>query len=259
MYRILFDMGPITIYSYGAMIALGFIFIIFGMRHFAPKIGLTADNATDIVIGAIFGGMVGARLYYVFVYNWSYYLANPLQVFNLREGGLVFFGGLIGGAGVVIGIIVYKKWPLWEIADVAAIFVPLGYAFGRIGCFLNGCCYGIPTDGFWGISFRELGGASYYPTMLYSSFLGFLLFGFALWYRNKRTFAGEAFIIYMAIYSIGRFLIEFLRTNPKVFGILSVGQFTGLVTIVMAGILYPILKKRNSYAISKEDDDLRSA
>lgn len=255
MYRILLDIGPITIYSYGAMIALGFLLIVYGMGKLSPQIGVKSDNVIDLVLGAAIGGIVGSRIYYVLAYDFSYYLANPIQIFNIRQGGLVYFGGLIGGSLVVIAIILYRKWPLWEIADLAGIFIPLGYTFGRIGCFLNGCCYGIETDSFWGITFREVAGGPYHPTMLYSGVIGLALFIFGLWYRKKRSFAGEAFLLYLILYSVGRFFVEFLRVNPSVFGLLTVAQSTSILITITATILYPILKRKNAYKSIEDEGD----
>lgn len=261
MHRILLDIGPITIYSYGAMIALGFLLIVYGMGKLSPQIGVKADNIIDLVLGAAIGGVIGARIYYVLAYDFSYYLENPLQIFNIRQGGLVYFGGLIGGAVVVIAIILYRKWPLWEIADLAGIFIPLGYAFGRIGCFLNGCCYGIETDTFWGMNFKEVGVGNYHPTMLYLAAIGLALFIFGLWYRKRRSFAGEAFLLYLIIYSVGRFFVEFLRVNPSVFGLLTVAQSTSILIVAIAMILYPILKRKNAYKSNddKGEDEIKSA
>lgn len=254
VYKVLLEIGNITIYSYGAMIALGVLSIIYLAGKIAKDIGLTSDNIIDLVVAAVVGGVIGSRIYYVLAYNFDYYLQNPWQIFNIREGGLVFFGGLIGGALAVIGLIYYKKWPIWEIADLAGLFVPLGYFFGRIGCFLNGCCYGVATNCFLGVAFPSLDGQKYHPTMLYSAILGLGLFFFALWYRKKRRFAGESFLYYLIFYSIGRFFIEFLRENPKVFNILTVAQVTGIVTIIVSLILYPYLRRKNAY---KEKDDVK--
>lgn len=255
MQRILLELGPVTIYSYGAMIALGFLLVSYGMGRLAPQIGLTFDNVIDLLVGAAVGGIVGSRLYYVLAYNFPYYLQNPLQIFNIREGGLVYFGGLIGGAIVVIGLMRYRKWPMWEIADLAAVFVPLGYFFGRVGCFLNGCCFGITTNSFWGVRFRELDGNSYHPTMVYLGLFSLCLFLFALWFRKRRTFAGQAFLLYLIFYSIGRFSVEFLRINPMVFGLLTVSQVTGLLTVIVACVICPILRRKNAYITEKSEDD----
>lgn len=261
MHRVLLDMGPLTIYSYGAMIGLGFLIIIYGMGKLSPQIGVKSDCIIDLVMGAAAGGVIGSRIYYVLAYDFSYYMENPIQIFNIRQGGLVYFGGLMGGTMVVIAIILHRKWPLWEIADLAGIFIPLGYTFGRVGCFLNGCCYGIETNSILGVSFKEVGRGSFHPTMIYLAMISLSLFVFGLWYRKRRKFAGEAFLLYLFFYSIGRFLVEFLRVNPMIFGFLTVAQVTAIVTMGITGALYPILKGKNAYK-NKDDnseDEIKTA
>lgn len=247
------NIGPITIYSYGLMIALGILLIIFGLRRMAPSIGVDRERITDLALFAILGGVLVSYLNYVISYRWEAFVANPLVIFRFWEGGMVFLGGLLGGTAFAVLFIRWKKLPLWEIADLAAIFVPLGYAMGRIGCFFAGCCHGIPTDSFLGVTFPPgsyadlaFPGLAVHPTQLYSAFLGFSLVGFALLFRKHRSFTGQSFLLYLIIYGIGRSLIEMLRINPTVVGNLSVAQFTGLLMVVVAAALYPLLRKKNA-------------
>ena len=257
MYPVLFEIGPLKVYSYGLMMAIGILAAIFAARKMAPKIGIDPEKITDMAIFAVLGGLIGSYVNFVISYDWSKFQADPLGVLRFWEGGLVFLGGLIGGTIFAILFIRRHKWPLWEVADICAVSVPLAYGFGRIGCFLAGCCYGTSCELPWAITFPGHLTACH-PTQLYSMLLGFGLAAFAYFFRNKRRFAGQSFLFYLFFYGLGRGIIEFFRINPTVFGTsITVAQFTGLVLIVAATVLYPILRKRNKYnrEITQEETD----
>lgn len=239
------NLGPVTIYTYGLMMALGFLLIIFGVRRMAPSIGVNPEHITDLALFAILGGFFGAYINYVISYDWARVAANPLNFFRFWEGGMVFLGGLLGGIAFALLFIWWRKMPLWEVADLAAIFVPLGYAMGRVGCFFAGCCYGVATSVPWACTFPGSMGPVH-PTQLYSALLGFALMAFALLFRKYRSFAGQSFLLYLMIYGVGRSLIELLRENPTVVGGLSVAQFTGLLLVAAAAAIYPWLRRKNA-------------
>jgi len=247
MYPDLFSIGPVTVHTYGLMIAIGIWAAILVARHFSPRIGVDPERFTDMAIVAVLGGLFGSYVNYIISYDWSRFASDPSSLFRFWEGGLVFLGGLIGGIVFAMLYIRKHKMPLWEVADIAAIAVPLAYGFGRIGCFFAGCCYGEVCDLPWAVTFPgEI--VARHPTQLYSMLLGFGLAVFALWFRKRRTFAGQSFLLYLMLYGIGRGLIEMLRINPTVFGTpLSVAQFTGLVLVVVAGIAYPLLRRHTAY------------
>lgn len=248
MFPVLLDLGPVSIYTYGVMIAIGCTAAILVARKLSPPAGIDPENFTDLAIFAILGGMAGSYVNFVISYDWSRFASNPLSILRFWDGGLVFLGGLIGGIVFAVAYARTKKMPVWEVADIAAVCVPLAYGFGRIGCFSAGCCYGDACDLPWAVTFPGHMIARH-PTQLYSAALGFALFAFALLFRKRRTFAGQSFLFYLIFYGIGRGLIEMLRENPLVFGTpLSVAQFTGLILIIVAGVLYPILRKRNTYS-----------
>ena len=247
MRQVLFEIGPIKVYTYGLMMALGIWSAILVARRMAPKIGIDPEKITDMAIYAVLGGLFGSYVNFVFSYDWSGFKADPLGVLRFWEGGLVFLGGLIGGIVFAIIYIRRHKWPLWEIADICAIAVPLAYGFGRIGCFFGGCCYGQACSLPWAVTFP---GHLFprHPTQIYSMLLGFGLAAFAYFFRKRRRFAGQSFLFYIFFYGLGRGAIEFLRVEPKVFGTgLSVAQFTGLFLMAAAVALYPVLRKRYSF------------
>ena len=248
MHPVLFQLGPVEVFTYGVMMALGFAAAILVARTMAPKIGVDPERFTDLGIVAIVGGLVGSYVNYIISYDWSRFASNPASLFMFWEGGLVFLGGLIGGTVFAVVFIKRHRLPLGEVADIVAICVPLAYGIGRIGCFFAGCCYGVPSEVAWAVSFPGHFVARH-PTQIYSVLLGLGLAAFALLFRNRRTFAGQSFLFYLMFYGIGRGLIEVLREEPSAFGTpLSVAQFTGLALVVVSAVLYPILKKRNLFS-----------
>ncbi len=247
MYPVLFEIGPLRIYTYGLMMAIGILVAILVARKLAPKISVDPEKMTDMAMFAVLGGLVGAYVNYIISYDWSRFKADPLSVLRFWNEGLVFLGGLIGGLIFALIFIRRQKWSFWEIADICAIAIPLAYGFGRIGCFFAGCCYGEACELPWAITFPGQMVARH-PTQLYSMLLGFGLAAFAYFFRPKRRFAGQSFLFYMFFYGLGRGIIELLRIEPTVFGTnLSVAQFTGILLMVVAVVLYPILRKRNRY------------
>lgn len=252
MHPVLFKIGSLKFYSYGLMMALGIWAAIMVARRLSPKVGIEPEKFTDMALFAVLGGLIGSYINYIISYDWSRFKADPLSVLKFWEMGLVFLGGLIGGVVFAIIYIRRRRWSFWEVADICAVSVPLAYGFGRIGCFLAGCCYGVPCQLPWAVTFPGFT-VPRHPTQLYSMLLGFGLAAFAWAFRKRRRFAGQSFLLYLFLYGLGRGLIEILREEPKVFGTsLSVAQFTGLVLIAIAAVLYPILAKKNRY---KTDSD----
>jgi phosphatidylglycerol:prolipoprotein diacylglycerol transferase len=245
MHPILLKIGPITIYSYGVMIALGIITGLFLARRQARKEGIDPDKIIDITFYLLITALIGARLLFVLM-NFKGYIADPLAIFKIWEGGLVFYGGLV--PAVVVGIWYIKRLglPLWQVADILAPSLAIGHAMGRIGCFLAGCCYGAFCDLPWAITFTDSQslapqGIPLHPVQLYSSIALFALFIFLVLLRQKKTFQGELFWTYILCYASGRFLLEFLRADMRgglLAGVLSPAQVIG---IPVAGISVAML------------------
>jgi len=174
------------------------------------------------------------------------YRTDPMQLFSLdflRSGG-VFYGGLFGA--VLAGYILMKRYrlPWWKTADACAPGIAIGNFFGRQGCFAAGCCWGKPTSLPWGVKFSELGheitgvpiDAHLHPTQLYESFSMLIVFGFLLWLHKRKRFSGQVILLYVLLYSIIRFLIEFVRDDPRG-DILGLTTLTGLSTSQIISII----------------------
>lgn len=210
MHPILFQLGPLTLRSYGLMMAISFVLgiglaVILNRRN-GREDDLIFDVATWIMIGAV----VGARLLYVIVEP-ADYLAQPWRVLFVWEGGLVYYGGLIGASLLTYWYLKKIKAPLWSVADCLAPGLALGQVTGRFGCFFNGCCYGV-EDHVHGVVFPSLNdGIPHLPVMLYEAAFCLLLANYLFWFWSRKAYDGQVFWSYVMLYAIWRFFIEFLR------------------------------------------------
>ncbi|NLB89069.1 MAG: prolipoprotein diacylglyceryl transferase [Syntrophomonadaceae bacterium] len=248
MCPVLFNIGSLSVYSWGFMLAVAVIIGIYGVGKLFEQEGFDKENVVDMVLLMVVAGIIGARLAYIVVYEWSTFISNPLSLFSLGTGkivGLIWYGGLVGGA-IPFFIYVYKKkLPVWFVADMFAPFVALGYALVRIGCFLNGCCYGGITDSALGVVFPYVDALTRHPAQLYSTALNLLLFGFLIWFYPRRRFNGQVFIYYILGYSVYRFVVEFFRESLIMYGPISLGQVYTLILLAI-GILLYFWRKSNS-------------
>jgi len=265
MHRILFNIGSFPIYSYGVMIALAFILgILLAMKE-AKRIGENSERILDISLYVILGGLLGGRLGYVIFYL-DYFLKNPIKIFYFRQGGLSFLGGFILAFILGSWYVLRNKLSFWKYTDIAAPPLALGIGIARIGCFLNGCCFGIASEKY-GIRFPALNMPPVYlqqlkdgliasgsshtlpviPTQLYSSLYAFLIFLILLWVKKYKKYDGYLFLNFLVLYSISRFIIEFFRffdNNYKVFNYLTVTQAVCIILAFGSLICMNILKKR---------------
>jgi len=241
VHPILFRIGKVNVYSWGFMLAIAVIVAIFGISKMFEKEGYEKDTALDLIIITVLSGLLGARLLYVLIYQWDMFTNNPLVVFSLTNGGfsgLVWYGGFFGGLIAFVIYIWKKNLSFWKIADIFAPFTALGYGIVRIGCFLNGCCYGKVTDSAFGVVFPYVDAFPRHPTQLYSSAANILIFIFLMWYLPRKKFDGQIFLIYLMTYSIYRFVVEFFRANLVMYGPLSTSQTYSVVLFVAAVLLY---------------------
>ena len=242
----LFSIGPVVIHGYGLMIGIGFILCVLMGAKRAKKHGLSADALWDIALYGIVFGFLGAKLLFVLV-EFKAFLANPMSV--LGSEGFVVYGGIIAG---VLSAIVYcriKKVVFLEYFDLAAPSIALAQGFGRIGCFLAGCCYGRETDSWCGVVFPEGGqapaGVKLLPTQLFSSAGDFLLVVVLILYHKKAKHTGDVGAMYMLLYGVGRFVLEFFRSDDRgEVGALSTSQAISLVIVAGAFLLFAWNRKR---------------
>ena len=246
MYPILFEIGPLKIYSYGFMLVIAFYTCFYLLNHDMKRLGYDNKFAPDIVFWAAVGGILGSKLYYL-LENLDQVIQDPFGMI-FSGSGLVFLGGLMGGTFGVTMVLRKNNLPWLVFADIVAPLLILGYGIGRIGCFLVGDDYGIASDLPWAMTFPN--GlpptlSAVHPTQMYETILALGIFSF-LWSRRKNVqVTGNLFFTYLILAGVERFMIEFIRINEKYF----FGEFSGaqIISVIMICIgtyflLYPVPK-----------------
>ena len=239
MYPELFSVGPITVYSYGVLLAVSYLLGLRLAMYRAKMWGLNANRVLDLGIYIIIAALIGAKLLLLIV-DFDQFRQSPADLLSLARSGGVFYGGLILAVLVAFWYISRHQLPFWTTCDVFAPGIALGHVTGRLGCFAAGCCYGRPTELPWGITFHNplaaanVGtplGIPLHPTQLYEAGAELLILGLLLGIeRRGRPFAGRTFWLYMLLYAVSRYIVEFFRGDPRgeMFG-MSTSQVISLV------------------------------
>lgn len=238
--RELFRIGHSSVNIFGIMIVAGMIAGILIMLREAKRKGLNQDKVLDLTIFTIIAAVLGARLYYIIGFNFSYYLKNPLEIIFINQGGLSIQGGLLGGILFAAWYTKKKGLSFWEAADTFAPGIAIGQAIGRIGCDV----FGVPMKTIypWGIN---VGTQILHPAQMYEMILDLLLFAF-LWRRRGRLkYKGQLFVNYIIGFSVNRAIVEFFRTNPVVIKPFTIAHVTSFVIIIIAAIAGRIIKVKN--------------
>ena len=236
----LFSIGPFTVHGYGLMIAIGILVAYVTAEYRAKKHGLDPDKIFYLVIWAVVGGFAGAKVLY-FLTRLKDIMENPSVLLDLADG-FVVYGGIIGGIYSAMAYCRIKKMPFLKYFDLVMPSVALAQGFGRIGCFLAGCCYGRETDSALGIVFHNSSYApndvKLLPTQLISSGLDFLLCAVLILLDRKKKGDGQIAGAYLVLYSIGRFILEFYRGDliRGNVGALTTSQFIAIF-VAMAGVV----------------------
>src|ERR1700722_299104 len=215
VHKIVFEIGPVTVTWFGILVAMGFLAGLWTASRRARQVNFHPDTILDFGPWLLLGAIVGARTVFVISYWPEYFAGHPIyEIFMVQQGGIVYYGGLIGASLTCIIFARIKKLPLWRLADVLAPSIALGSFFGRWGCLMNGCCYGKPTTMPWGIQFPK-GHITYpdyvHPTEIYDSLLNFALYGALAWLFRRRKFDGQVFGVYLICYAALRSFVEFFR------------------------------------------------
>jgi phosphatidylglycerol:prolipoprotein diacylglycerol transferase len=252
MYPLLLKIGPISIHTYGLMIAFGFFAAIATIRRLSPRAGLNPDQMADFAFWFLVVGFLGARALFV-ITRWQDFAGDPLAIFKIWEGGLVFFGGPLVGIPFALWMLRKNGISGWKGIDVFLPAVAVAHAFGRVGCLAAGCCYGRPTELPWGIRLNsdlvDAGhrGISLHPVQLYESAALLVLFAGLLWLFPRRKFDGQVGLTYLFTYPILRSIIEEFRGDSirgyVVDGVLSTSQFISVLVFVVA-LVFLVIRLR---------------
>lgn len=246
----LLTIGPFTVYGYGAMIALGIAAAYATAEYRARKYKLAYEHIFYIALWCLAGGWGASKVLFLLT-EWKRILADPSFILRTIWDGWVVYGGLIGG--VLAGFLYCKRKKLsfWKYFDLLVPSVALAQGFGRIGCFLAGCCYGKETESVLSVTFTHSdfapNGVPLIPTQLYSSALDFIHFGILLVIARRKKADGQVAAWYLVLYSAGRFLMEFFRGDliRGSVGIFSTSQFIGIFTGLAGVGLLAAAKERH--------------
>src|SRR3989441_7707178 len=269
MYPRLFELGPITVYPYGVLLAAAYLVGLQLARARAKARGLDANRVLDLGIYIIISALIGAKLL-LLITDWRTFTANPRELLTLARSGGVFYGGLILAVAVALWYIRRIGLPLWTTCDVFAPGIALGHVVGRFGCFFAGCCYGKPTTLPWGITFKDPFAASnvgtplgvpLHPTQLYEAGAELLILVFLLTTERKgRPFPGRTFWLYMLLYAVSRYFIEIFRGDERgTVGIFSTSQFISLILAPLAIVMLIYLARRKEAPVPERARKPRKA
>ena len=237
----LFSIGPIHIYFFGLMIAIGIIAATMFALKGAEKRGISEDTMLNLAMIVVVSGVLGARLFYILFYNPSFYFSNPLEIIKISEGGLSIHGGIFSAiaAGYIYSI--KSKISFLKLADITVVSVALAQGIGRIGCDV----FGKPMVNImpWGINYN---GQVLHPAQVYEFILDYILF-IILWRRSyKKRFEGELFVIYLIAFPIIRGIVEFFRINPVIWGPFSISHLLSLALVLIGLVVYKIISNKST-------------
>ncbi len=260
MHPVLFEIGGWPVYSYGVLLAVAYLVALQVAVVRARRRGIDGSRVMDLGIYLIVAALIGAKLMLVVV-DLPYFLEQPGELASLVRAGGVFYGGLIAAVGVAFWLVRRYALPLWTTADLFAPGIALGHAVGRFGCLLAGCCYGRPTSVAWAITFDDPAAAAnvgtpigvpLHPTQIYDAGAELAILAILLATEARgRTFAGRTFWLYVLLYGVSRFAIEFYRGDPRgtVLG-LSTSQAVSLVVVPVAIAMLVWLRARANPALA---------
>jgi phosphatidylglycerol:prolipoprotein diacylglycerol transferase len=253
VHPIAFYVGHFPIHWYGVMVAVAFLAGIWTASRRGLLEGMAPEKIIDIGPWLIVGAIVGARTLYVTSYWKEQFADKPFyEVFMVQRGGLVFYGGLIGSSLACILFARIKKLPLWKLADILAPSIALGYVFGRIGCLMNGCCYGRACSLPWAISFPENNPlhpptTPVHPTQVYESLLNLGLYAGLAWLYRRKKFDGQVFSTYLICYALLRSFVEMFRgdypTRQVLDGWVTPAHLVSVVILLAGLILFWVLPR----------------
>lgn len=261
MFPKLVEIGPVTLHTYGLLLAVAYIVAIALTVRLAAKDEIPKNRIWDLGFIVILSAILGSKLFMV-ITDFDDYAREPSRFFSLEfwQAAGVFYGGLIGAVlGSALYVWKHPDLPFWRVADAAAPAIALGQSIGRLGCFSAGCCYGKPTTVLWAVTFTNEYAHQYvgvplnvplHPTQLYES-LGTLVLFVSLWFAFKRRkFVGQVFSLYLIGYGILRFILEFYRGDPErgfVFGgALSFSQLISLIVVALAVLGYFYFRRKEA-------------
>jgi len=263
MHSVFLKIGDFQIFWFGVMMATAFITALANWTYLGKERGRSFNYCSDLMFWMMVAGVVGARMAYV-IADWRAFMERPITILYVHRGGLIYYGGFIGAGIAVYFFSKFRREKFMSVVDFVITAVPLGHVFGRIGCFLNGCCYGRMYDGILSVHFPKESlpwdghlyagkitadakcSLAVHPVQLYESFFNLLVYIVLLVIYRKRPVDGKITALYLMMYPVGRFLLEYLRGDERVRWLagFSVAQIFSLC-LVLLGIVIWFLANRD--------------
>jgi phosphatidylglycerol:prolipoprotein diacylglycerol transferase len=263
MHPILFHIGSYAVHTFGVMLMIAFIAAAYRAYHTAAKLSGTPGSpdptdVLDVSVWVILAGVAGARALFIAI-DWDQYRGHPGTWLAIWEGGISFHGALIGGLIAVAVFTIRRHISFLKLVDLLAPSLMLGYAIGRIGCFFNGCCYGMPTSMPWGVRFwddtRNAWTVPSHPTQIYSSLMSFAFLAVLTRIERHKSFDGQLLGWYLIFAGIERFIMEIWRAGYTSTGIMAFGltdvQYLCMVVGAIGAVTLVVLRRRHSAVISR--------
>jgi phosphatidylglycerol:prolipoprotein diacylglycerol transferase len=260
---------PVSLHTYGLLIATGFLLAMTLAARVAKREGEDPDRIVDLAFYLLLAGLIGSRIVYILT-KLDEYVRNPIEILMFWRGGLVWYGGFIAAAVFVFYYCRRYRLDYWKFADILMPFVALAHAFGRFGCLAAGCCFGRPTEVAWGIVFpigsmaqqaQQSGGLlegindaalPVHPTQLYEAGFELAMFWLLVLIRPHKRFHGQLFLTWLAAYPIARSIIELFRGDKErgIYGLLSTSQWISILVAGAAVTIYVYLRRNRVRAPS---------
>lgn len=248
MYPILFKVGDLSVYAYGFMVGLAFIIATLISMYYAKKEGIRAEVILEMAILIIIFAIIGSRMFHV-INHWTYYKGHLVEIVQMHKGGLAFLGGLVLVIPMLVVYTKIKKIPLMRFLDILAPGTALGYALARIGCFLGGCCFGLPANVPWAVCFpshspadHHFPGQSVHPTQLYSFGAMVVVFIIIAFLYQHKKYDGQIFWWWLVLYGAYRFPMDFIRHSEIYWGGLTPHQWITMILAFTAVIILMVKK-----------------
>ncbi len=256
VHRAAVTVGGFSIYWYGILIAIGFLLAFFYAMKSLKRYGIKPEPFFDCVLAGLICGIIGARLYYV-VFKWDEYKDDITQIFNIHNGGLAIYGGIIGGLGAACIAAKIVKINIPAMLDIGGTGFLIGQGLGRWGNFINQEAFGVPTDLPWRMVSENTGGVGVHPCFFYESVWCITGFFLLLFLSHKwRRFDGQMFLLYLIWYGMERMIVEGLRTDSLMTPILGlrVSQILSIVLVAVSAVFLIIGLKKSKNKISEESE-----
>ncbi|HCF99949.1 MAG TPA: prolipoprotein diacylglyceryl transferase [Chloroflexi bacterium] len=263
---VLVRLGPLSVHWYGLMYVVGISAGLFVTLPYAERLGIDRETYYAIFWPVVIGCLIGGRLYYVVQSDFGWYLRHPSQILATWEGGMAFYGAVFAGVIVAMAMSRIRHVSPAKVLDVAAVFIPISQAFGRVGNLINGDIIGYPSTLAWATRYTNPDNTfvpshriAYQPAAAYELLFSLALFGLIWALRYRFRVPGTLFVVWLVLYSAGQFVLFFVRDNPTVFDGLKQAQVTSIVVLMIAVPAWLWWRRRAGPAYDPGGQDLRDA